>query len=132
MVAGPGRFDTRLIQAGKNRWIAKIGAEGYQIVGVLPGVLSPESPGIGIAIKTSDGDLNRRVMPTVEKMKNEGTPPGNPGGRSGALVTIEVLRQLGILTPEIQAALQDFDRRPVLNWRKLVVGEIRPCFTLDR
>jgi hypothetical protein len=43
-----------------------------------------------------------------------------------------VLRQLQALPAECQEELKAFDRRPVLNWQKLPVGEIRPCFTLER
>ena len=57
MVAGPGEFDTMLMEAGDGKFVSKGGAEGYQGLAVAPGVLSPNSPGIGIAIKISDGDL---------------------------------------------------------------------------
>jgi len=132
LIAGPGRFDTRLIECGKNRWILKAGAEGYQIIGILPGVLSPGSPGVGIAIKVSDGDLMRQTPATDARIEDLESPKGNPGGRSIPLVTLEVLRQLQILPGECQEALKAFDRRPVYNWQKLPVGEIRPCFTLQR
>ncbi len=132
MIAGPGKFDTRLMQAGSNRWISKAGAEGYQIIGILPGVLSPDSPGIGITIKTSDGDLGRRTIPTEEPTDPNELLTVNSGGRSCSLVAIEVLRQLGVLTPDVATAMRVFDRRPIRNFRKLVVGEIRPCFTLVR
>lgn len=132
MISGPGRFDTLLLQCGKNRWILKGGAEGYQILGILPGVLSPGSPGVGIAIKVSDGDLMRPTPATDAEVEDLVSPTGNPGGRSIPLVTLEVLRQLQVLPAECQEELKAFDRRPVLNWQKLPVGEIRPCFTLER
>jgi L-asparaginase II len=47
-VAGPKRFDTRLMRAGGGRILSKMGAEGVQIVGVL-------GEGIGIAVKVADG-----------------------------------------------------------------------------
>jgi L-asparaginase II len=111
MVAGAGRFDTLLMQAGAGKILAKMGAEGYQGIGLLPGALGEGSAGIGIAIKIADGDLNGRAVP---------------------LVTLEVLRQLGALNRSQLAALQAFDRRPMRNWRGLEVGEIRPIFKLAR
>jgi L-asparaginase II len=132
MIAGPGRFDTRLTQCGNNRWIMKAGAEGYQILGILPGALSPGSPGVGIAIKVSDGDLMRPTPATDAAVEDLASPKANPGGRGIPLVTLEVLRQLQALTAECQEELKSFDRRPVYNWQKLPVGEIRPCFTLER
>ncbi len=59
MVGGPGRFDTRLMAATRGRILAKGGAEGYQGLGLRPGVLGPNKPGVGIAVKISDGDANR-------------------------------------------------------------------------
>jgi len=48
MVAGPKRFDTRLMRAGEGRILSKMGAEGVQIVGIA-------DEGIGIAVKVADG-----------------------------------------------------------------------------
>ncbi len=130
MIAGPGRFDTRLMQTEPENLITKTGAEGYQIVGILPGVLFPDSSGVGIALKISDGDLGRHTAST-HSISDE-VFAGNPGGRGVPLVTLETLRQLGILSSETEKELAVFDRRPIHNFRKLVVGEIRPCFTLKR
>lgn len=109
MVAGPGRFDTLVMQAGAGKILAKMGAEGYQGIGLLPGALGKDSPGIGITIKIADGDLSGRAVP---------------------LVAVEALRQLGALNATQLEALKMFDRRPIHNWRKLEVGEIRPIFKL--
>ncbi|MEJ2348590.1 MAG: asparaginase [Anaerolineales bacterium] len=110
MVAGPGRFDTRLMEVGAGRIVAKGGAEGYQALGLLPGALGPGSPGVGIAMKISDGDLKGRVRPGV---------------------SLEVLRQLGALSPAQVQALADFGPvSPVRNWRGLVVGQARPRLDL--
>ncbi|MDD2696350.1 MAG: asparaginase [Anaerolineales bacterium] len=112
MVAGPGRFDTLLMQAGGGKILSKGGAEGYQGIGLLPGALSPGSPALGIAIKISDGD---------------------PSSRAVRATSLEVLRQLGALSPAQLESLQSFGPRfPVTNWRKLAVGVARPCFTLQR
>lgn len=109
MVAGPGRFDTLLMETGRGKIFCKGGAEGYQGIGLLPGVLGKNSPGVGITIKISDGDAAVRAAGTT---------------------AVEVLRQLGVLDREQLEDLKRFLTRPVLNWRKLEVGEIRPIFEL--
>src|SRR3990170_3057378 len=65
MVGGPGRFDTRLMEVARGRIVAKGGAEGYQGLGLMPDALAPGSPGLGIAIKISDGDLKGRARPAI-------------------------------------------------------------------
>jgi L-asparaginase II len=111
LVSGPGRFDTRLMAAGKGRLVAKGGAEGYQGVGLLPGALGDGAPAVGVAVKIADGDLRGRALPGV---------------------VVEVLRQLGALDSAARKTLSEFGpNRPVYNWRKLVVGEAGPCFTLE-
>lgn len=110
MVGGPGRFDTRLMEVGQGRLVAKGGAEGYQGVGLLPGALGQDSPAMGIAIKIADGDSKSRARPAV---------------------VLEVLRQLGVLSKAQLNLLADFGPlSPVTNWRDLTVGEARPIFAL--
>lgn len=112
MVAGQDRFDTRMMGVCKGRVISKGGAEGYQILGIMPGVLGADAPGIGIAFKISDGDPNQRVRPAV---------------------SLEILRQMGVLTEQDLAALPEFGPvRQITNWRKIVVGKSHPVFTLER
>ena len=48
MVSGERRNDLALMRAGRGDWVAKIGAEGVQAIGI-------REPGIGIAIKVADG-----------------------------------------------------------------------------
>ena len=111
MVGGPGRFDTLLMQAFQGRVVSKAGAEAYQALGLMPGVLQPNSPGIGIAYKISDGDSS---------------------GRARHAVGLEILRQLGLLSSIDMQPLADFGPEfPIYNWRKLRVGKARPCFTLQ-
>lgn len=110
MVAGPGKFDTRLMECGQGKIVSKGGAEGYRGIGLLPGALSPGSPALGIALKISDGD---------------------PRGRAAHAVSLEILRQLGALSANDLESLEDFGPvRPVTNWRNLVVGQARPAFEL--
>ncbi len=112
MVAGSKRFDTRLMQVGGKRMISKGGAEGFLAIGILPDVLCVDSPGIGIAIKVSDGDSSNRVRPAM---------------------ALEILRQTNILSEKELDALADYG--PMLitkNWRRIVVGENRPIFALHK
>jgi L-asparaginase II len=111
MVAGPGKFDTDLMKAAGGKVFSKGGAEGYQVIGVLPGAAGIDSPGLGIAIKISDGDRQ---------------------GRARSLVTLVLLEILGVLGQEALAALSDYGRVAVKNWRKLLVGEVRPAFKVEK
>lgn len=121
MVAGYGKFDTRLMEVGRGRLVVKGGAEGYQAVGLLPGVLAPNSPGIGIVVKISDGDISLRK------------PDQSTYHRARPAVMLEILRQLGALDESQLAELAEFGPlRPVLNNRNLAVGERRPAFELHR
>jgi L-asparaginase II len=121
MVSGEGRFDTRVMEVCSKRILAKAGAEGYMAMGVLPGALGAESPGIGIAFKVADGDLSAR--------DND----GNFRNRVRPAVALEILRQMGYVSAEELEALAGFGPvRPVTNGRKMVVGEARPVFTLKR
>lgn len=110
MVAGPGRFDTVLMEVGEGKIVCKGGAEGYQAIGLRPGALGPDSPGLGITYKVIDGDVT---------------------GRARAVIATAVLRQLGALSETQFEKLKKFDRRPIENWRGLIVGEIRPVFELN-
>lgn len=111
MVGGPGRFDTRLMDTAHGRILIKAGAEGYQGIGLAPGALGPGSPALGIALKIGDGDARAKTRPAV---------------------VMEVLRQLGALSPAELDLLAEFGPTfPVLNWRKIRVGEGRPCFELN-
>lgn len=111
MVGGPGRFDTLLMQASEGKIVSKGGAEGYQGIGILPGVLGPGSPALGIVFKISDGDTKNRARPAV---------------------ALEILGQLGALTASQMGSLSRFGPIfPIRNWRKIIVGQARPCFELS-
>jgi len=111
LVGGPGRFDTRLMQACQGSVLSKGGAEGYQAFGLPAGARGPGSPACGVAIKISDGDRS---------------------GRAVAAVGLEALSQLGIPLDELKR-LQDLaSPRAVENNRGLLVGEMRACFHLER
>ena len=111
MVAGPGRFDTRLMEVTSGKVVSKGGAEGYQVLGIMPGALGVDSPALGIAFKISDGDLRSRARPAI---------------------SIEILRQLNALTPEQVSELSEFGpTRTLKNWREIEIGGAIPAFKLN-
>jgi L-asparaginase II len=121
MVGGPNSFDTHLMTTTEGQILSKGGAEGYQVLGVMPGVVAAGSPGLGIAYKISDGDL-----------KSHTHPVSDPRGQARPAVAIEILRQLGALSPLMLGSLLEYGPSfPLYNWRKLHVGEAHPCFQLE-
>jgi L-asparaginase II len=120
MVSGYGEFDCELMKSGAGKIVCKRGAEGYQAVGLLPGALGPDSPGVGIAFKVSDGDASRMSfdLETVSRVR--------------PAVTLEILRQLGALTAGQSQTMAKFGPvKPILNLRGIVTGESRPVFELE-
>ena len=112
MISGPGRFDTRLMEVTGGKLVVKGGAEGYQCIGLMPGAIRPGSPGIGIALKISDGDLKGRARPAV---------------------SLEILRQLGAISVDELAELTKFGPNfDLYNWRKIHVGAARPVFIINK
>ena len=97
MVAGPGRFTTRLIAATAGRVIGKEGAEGFYAMAVR----SPFP--LGLAFKIADGGER---------------------GRDG--VALEMLRQMGALSGEELADLEDLVAPTIRTVRGLPVGEVTP------
>jgi L-asparaginase II len=109
-VAGPGRFDTRLMEAGEKRIISKAGAESYQTAGLFPDPQTTDTYGYGIALKISDGDQGKRARKAV---------------------MIEILRQLKILSSEQISKLEDIGPyQEYSNQCQRVIGEGKPCFQL--
>ncbi|MEL7645434.1 MAG: asparaginase [Anaerolineaceae bacterium] len=103
MVAGPGKLDTVLMQVLGDKLIAKGGAEGYQMIGLLPDAETGK-PGIGIAMKFSDGDPDRRAI--------------------NSLVTA-ILCAFGFSDRLENEAYKPFADGVVRNWRGLTAGEKR-------
>ena len=54
-VSGTGRSDLHFARAGGGDWVAKVGADGVQVVGV-------RSRGLGIALKVADGRSEARFV----------------------------------------------------------------------
>ena len=120
MVSAYGEFDEQLMRVGDGKIVCKRGAEGYQIIGLLPGVLYPDAPGVGIALKVSDGDPSRTALDLTHST------------RVRPAVALEVLRQLGVLSSEQQASLGAFGPvKPIQNHRGIITGQSRPIFKLS-
>ena len=119
MISAYGEFDEQLMRVGEGKIVCKRGAEGYQLIGLLPGVLKPDSPGLGIALKVSDGDASRMSFDLVHF------------ARVRPAVTLEILRQLGVLSSQQEQALISFGPvKPITNHRGLITGQSRPVFEL--
>ena len=119
MVSAYGEFDEQLMRVGEGKIVCKRGAEGYQLIGLLPGVLSSDSPGIGIALKVSDGDASRASLDLIH------SPRVRPA------VALEILRQLGGLSSKQEQALASFGpEKPVENHRGIITGHSHPTFEL--
>jgi L-asparaginase II len=100
LVSGVGRNDLDFMQAGGGDWVAKIGADGVQLIGI-------KSAGIGIAIKLADG--NWRALTTA---------------------AVEVLRQLNLLGSNMPASLRSWARPVLRNANGWITGEVRASFQL--
>ncbi len=119
MISGFGEFDCELMKVGEGKIICKRGAEGFQIVGLLPGALREDSPGIGIALKVTDGDATRSKanLETYSRVR--------------PAVALEALRQLGALSTKQEQGLASFGPGlPIKNLRDIVTGQSRPVFEL--
>jgi L-asparaginase II len=97
MVAGPGRFTTRLIAATGGRVVGKEGAEGFYAAAVRGPVA------LGVALKIADG-----------------------GERCRDGVVLDVLLQLGSLSGAELSELGESYEPPLHNHRGIRTGEIVP------
>ena len=117
MVSNFGEFDCELMLATEGNVITKRGAEGFQIIGILPSVISER--GIGITFKVTDGDPGRMDDAMISR------------ARVRPAVTLEILRQLGALDEGQLQALAKFGPKKILkNYAGLVTGESYPVFEL--
>lgn len=118
MVSNWGEFDCELMKVGAGKLVTKRGAEGFQIIGIMPGVIAER--GVGIAFKVTDGDKS------AMNMQLESSARVRPS------VSLEILRQLGALTPSQLEALAKFGPEKILkNYAGLVTGTSRPAFKLS-
>lgn len=102
LIGGSDRLDTMIMKAARGRLISKVGADGVWLCGILPCDEFPS--GAAIALKIADGD-DHKARPVV---------------------SVEVLRQLGILS---NADLADVSPMPVKNRRGDTVGFIRHAWS---
>lgn len=103
LIGGSNGLDTQLMQAAPDRIISKVGADGVWLCGVL---LCERWPtGLGIALKVADGD-DHRARPVV---------------------AVEILRQLGILSP---GDLGELSPMPIKNRRGDIVGRVDAADTI--
>jgi len=102
MVSGEGRSDLALTEAGHGDWVAKVGAEGVQAIGV-------RSRGWGIALKVADGAA-RGLHPA----------------------TVATLDQAGLLDDDARSSLARWARPKVHNYRGVVTGEVAAVVVLDK
>ena len=104
-----GRLEARLMEVGKGRLVAKVGAEGFYAVGIAPGVIGER--GFGMALKLEDGiTFNRATDPIV----------------------IAALEQIGALDRGQLESLSDFRPREVKNCRGETVGRFEILFRLEK
>lgn len=104
MVAGPGQLDSVLMQVMSGKVIAKGGAEGYQLIGVMPGAIAENSKGIGIAFKIADGDPSRRATQRI---------------------VVEILTALGFEAEMASEVFASFNQPILRNFRGIEIGNIR-------
>jgi L-asparaginase II len=109
MVAGTGRFTTRLMRACGGALLAKEGAEAVYAMAASPRLAAALGGAVGVALKVEDG-----------------------GERGRDVAAVAALAQLGLLDAGAAAALRRDATRPVLSVRGDRVGAIRPVFRLSR
>src|ERR671916_169602 len=115
LVAGERRrIDTAVMRAYPSRIVSKGGAEGVLAMGLPPGSLSARAPygegPFGIAAKVEDGNLGRRA---------------------GDVVSIEILRQLGLVADPLPGPLVEYAAPPILDPRGGPSGAVRPVLRLS-
>ncbi|HMA14238.1 MAG: asparaginase [Bacteroidota bacterium] len=97
MVAGSGRFDTRVMELTGEKALIKTGAEGVYC-GAFPDL------GLGVALKVDDG-----------------------AGRAAEVLMGRLLARFGILSEEETAGLGGLFVTPILNRAGRLVGDVRPA-----
>ncbi len=117
MISNYGEFDCELMKVGEGKIITKRGAEGFQIIGLMPGVYGDK--GVGIAFKVTDGDKSSMSDKLVTST------------RVRPSVALEILSQLNVLNEEQLKSLASFGPAKILkNYAGLVTGKSQPVFRL--
>lgn len=94
MISGPSGFDSQLMHLSEGSLVSKSGAEGIQCIGRV-------GEGMGIAIKVADGSKRAKYA-----------------------AAINLLKQLGWITPDVSEALSEQFLTPGKFTRLDVVGEL--------
>lgn len=102
MVAGTGRYDYDLMVNCAENMVAKSGAEGLHCMGL-------SERGWGIAAKIGDG-ARRALYP----------------------FSVEILRQLGVVTAGELEKIKKYHIEKIYNWTDKEVGYIKPDFEIER
>lgn len=117
MISNHGEFDCELMKVGAGRIVTKRGAEGFQLIGLMPAVYSEN--GVGIAFKVTDGDSSH-MNDNLESST-----------RVRPAITLEILRQLQALNESQLQSLAKFGpTKQIRNYRGLLTGESHPLFQL--
>ncbi|MDQ3148777.1 MAG: asparaginase [Chloroflexota bacterium] len=115
LVAGARRrIDTALMRAYPTRIISKGGAEGVLAMGLPPGALPPSAP-------YGDGPMG--IAAVIED--------GNTARRGGDVVSVEILRQLGLATDPLPGSLAEYASPAILDTRGEPAGTVHPAFRLS-
>ena len=101
MVAGSGRFDSRVMERFGERVFCKVGAEGMYCA-ALPAL------GLGIAIKMDDGN----------------------NARACEVVMAALIEKLLPLSGDDAVFMRSFSDAPIVNWNGIEVGRLRAASTL--
>ncbi len=101
-VSGTERHDLAFMKTKPNDWVAKIGADGVQLIGSA-------TAGLGIAVKVTDG--NQRAVISA---------------------SIEALNQLGLIQDIASSPLAQWEQLTIKNVRGTVTGIVKPIFTLQQ
>lgn len=109
MVAGTGRFTTRVMRAFGGALVAKEGAEAVYAMAASPRLAAAYGGAVGIALKLEDG-----------------------GERGRDVASVSALAQLGLLDAGAASVLRPDATKPVLSVRGARVGSVRPVFRLSR
>jgi L-asparaginase II len=117
MVSNYGEFDCGLMTTGAGKIVTKRGAEGFQIIGLMPGVHGEN--GVGIAFKVTDGDASH-MNDDLESST-----------RVRPAIALEILRQLKALDEAQLKSLAEFGpTKQLKNYSEIVTGESHPVFDL--
>jgi L-asparaginase II len=98
LVSGTGRNDLAFMQTVPGDWVAKIGADGVQVIGI-------RSAGLGIAIKVADGNMRALYTAAVAVLQQLGLVQSPEATPLAPWVRPQLQNFMGVRTGEVRAAL---------------------------